>query len=209
MFNFKVLNPNYKNMKQIYLLFIFTAFISYQMNAQEPCPDGGTTSLGGTQIIFSYAPATSFCVNRPATIVVNTTSTYTLDLGSCSETVSVYNLTNGPAIEGQDFTVTDGFDSICVYSSGTLPVDEYTFLNENVKFYPNPLTSDQTIKLSFGLPIKGNVSIFSITGKQVFHDVVNNENKKEINVANLTNGIYMLKVSTESASTTRKVVIMK
>ena len=82
-------------------------------------------------------------------------------------------------------------------------------MNENVKFYPNPLTSDQTIKLSFGLPIKGNVSIFSITGKQVFHDVVNNENKKEINVANLTNGIYMLKVSTQSASTTRKVVIMK
>jgi hypothetical protein len=195
-------------MKQIYLLFIFTAFISYQMNAQEPCPDGGTTSLGGTQIIFSYAPATSFCVNRPTTIEVGT-STFSLDLGSCSETISVYNKTSGPAIVGQDFTVTSGFDSNCVYSSGTLPVDEYTFLNENVKFYPNPLTSDQTIKLSFGLPIKGNVSIFSITGKQVFHDVVNNENKKEINVANLTNGIYMLKVSTESASTTRKVVIMK
>ena len=194
-------------MKQIYLLFIFTAFISYQMNAQEPCPDGGTTSLGGTQIIFSYAPATSFCVNRPATIEVNTTTTFTRT--DCSETVSVYNKTSGPAIVGQDFTVTDGFASNCVYSSGTLPVDEYTFLHENVKFYPNPLTSDQTIKLSFGLPIKGNVSIFSITGKQVFHDVVNNENKKEINVANLTNGIYMLKVSTQSASTTRKVVIMK
>ena len=194
-------------MKQIYLLFIFTAFISYQMNAQEACPDGGSTISGGAQVVFTYAPATSFCFNRPATIVVNTTTTFTL--ADCSETVSVYNLASGPKIKGQDFTVTTGFASDCVYSSGTLPVDEYTLLNENVKFYPNPLTSDQTIKLSFGLPIKGNVSIFSITGKQVFHDVVNNENKKEINVANLTNGIYMLKVSTESASTTRKVVIMK
>ena len=174
------------------------------MNAQEPCPDGGTTSLGGTQIIFSYAPATSFCVNRPATIVVNTTTTFTL--ADCSETVSVYNLTSGPAIAGQDFTVTDGFASDCVYSSGTLPVDEYTFLNENVKFYPNPLTSDQTIKLSFGLPIKGNVSIFSITGKQVFHDVVNNENKKEINVANLTNGIYMLSIQAGTEVHTIKIV---
>ena len=196
-------------MKQIYLLFIFTAFISYQINAQtEACPDGAST-ISGDQIVFTYLPRTSFCDDRPRTIEVNTLSTYTLDVGSCSEIVSLYNLTSGPAITGQDFTVTDGFASDCVYSSGTLPVDDYTFLNENVKFYPNPLTSDQTIKLSFGLPIKGNVSIFSITGKQVFHDVVNNENKKEINVANLTNGIYMLKVSTESASTTRKVVIMK
>lgn len=195
-------------MKQIYFLFILTAFISYQMNAQEPCPEGGTTSLGGTQIIFSYAPATSFCVNRPLTITVEA-STFSLDLGSCSETISVYNISSGPAIVGQDFTVTSGFDSNCVYSSGTLPVDEYTFLNQNVKFYPNPVTSNRIIKLSFGLPIKGNVGIYDITGKQVFQDVFNNENKKEINVENLTNGIYMLKVSTENASITRKVVIMK
>ena len=87
-------------MKQIYLLFTLIAFSAYQINAQEACPEAGTTSKSGTQIIFSYAPATSFCVNRPTTIVVNTTSTYTLDLASCSETISVYNktITKTPAI---------------------------------------------------------------------------------------------------------------
>jgi len=195
-------------MKQIYFLCILTIFSFNKINA-EPCPGAGTTSAGGTQIIFSYAPATSFCINRPTTIIANATTTFTLDLSACSETISKYDLTSGPAIVGQDFTVTSGFDTNCSYSSGTLPVNEYTFLNENVKLYPNPLTNNRTIKLSFDLPIKGHVSIYSVTGKQVFYDVVNNENKKEINVENLTNGIYMLKVSTEKASTVRKVVVMK
>lgn len=198
-------------MKQIYFLCILTAFSFNKINA-DPCPEAGTTSAGGTQIIFTYpSSTTSSCYNRPTSIVINGTSTFILDQFSCSTTVSVYNLNPGDSAitTGQDFTVTSGFDTSCSYTSGSLPVDEYTFLNKNLKFYPNPVTIDRTIKLSFGMPIKGNVGIFNITGKQVYHDVFDNEHKKEINVENLTNGIYMLKVSTENASITRKVVIMK
>jgi hypothetical protein len=39
--------------------------------------------------------------------------------------------------------------------------------------------------------------------------MVNNQDSKEIDANALTNGIYMLKISTSNASTTRKVVIMK
>ena len=143
------------------------------------------------------------------TIVVNGTSTYTLDLGSCSEIVSVYNLTSGPAITGQDFTVTSGFDTACVYSGGTLPVEEYTFLSKNLKVYPNPLNSGNTINLLFGLPIDAKLTMYSITGKEVFNEVLENTDRKDINVSNLSNGIYLLKLSTEKSSITRKVVILK
>jgi hypothetical protein len=75
--------------------------------------------------------------------------------------------------------------------------------------YPNPLTSGNSIKLVFGLPITAKLSIYNVTGKLVLSDMVNNQDSKEIDANALTNGIYMLKISTSNASTTRKVVIMK
>lgn len=194
--------------KNYFILLLFSLFSINQIYA-EPCPEGATTLLSGNKIVFSYAPATSFCVNRPITIVVNGTSTYTHDQVSCDETVSVYNLTSGPAITGQDFTVTSGFDTTCIYSNGTLPVDEYSFLKNNLKLYPNPLTSGNTLKIDFGSPINAKLSIYNVTGKLVLSDAVSNQDKKEVNTNALANGIYMLKISTDNASTTRKVVIMK
>jgi hypothetical protein len=38
---------------------------------------------------------------------------------------------------------------------------------------------------------------------------MSNDDKKEVNTNTLSNGIYMLKISTDDASTTRKVVVMK
>jgi Secretion system C-terminal sorting domain len=195
-------------MKKNYFLLLL-AFLSLNLIYAEPCPQGASSISSGSKIVFDYAPATSFCINRPTTIVVNGTSTYTLDLGSCSEIVSVYNLTSGPAITGQDFTVTSGFDTACVYSGGTLPVEEYTFLSKNLKVYPNPLNSGNTLNLLFGLPIDAKLTMYSITGKEVFNEVLENTDRKDINVSNLSNGIYLLKLSTEKTSITRKVVILK
>jgi hypothetical protein len=195
-------------MKKNYFLLLL-AFLSLNLIYAEPCPQGASSISSGNKIVFDYAPATSFCINRPTTIVVNGTSTYTLDLGSCSEIVSVYNLTSGPAITGQDFTVTSGFDTACIYSDGTLPVEEYTFLSKNLKVYPNPLNSGNTLNLLFGLPIDAKLTMYSITGKEVFNEVLENTDRKDINVSNLSNGIYLLKLSTENTSITRKVVILK
>ncbi|WP_341216187.1 T9SS type A sorting domain-containing protein [uncultured Wocania sp.] len=196
-------------MKKNYLLLLLITFLSFNQVYAEPCPDaGGTTSAGGTKIIFSYSPATSFCVNRPTTIVVNGVSTFTLEISSCSETISVYNLTSGPAIVGQDFNVTSGFDENCSYSGGTLPIDEFA-LNSSLDVYPNPLNNDSSIKLSFAFPVKADISIFSITGKKIIQDKISNQDNKEINIANLENGVYILNVSTQNATAIRKIVVAK
>ena len=196
-------------MKKNYFLILILTFLSFNLIYAEPCPQGASSISSGSKIVFDYAPATSFCVNRPTTIVVNGTSTYTLDTASCSETVSVYNLTSGPPVTGQDFTITSGFDTACVYSGGTLPVEEYTYLSKNLKVYPNPLNSGNTVNLSFGQPITAKVTLYSITGKEVFNDNIKSQDRKDINVSTLSNGIYMLKVSTDNTSVTRKVVILK
>jgi len=78
-----------------------------------------------------------------------------------------------------------------------------------LKLFPNPLTSGNSIKVVFGLPITAKLSIYNVTGKLVLSNLVNNQDSKEINTSDLANGIYMLKISTDHTSTTRKVVIMK
>ncbi|HEX9826617.1 MAG TPA: T9SS type A sorting domain-containing protein [Flavobacteriaceae bacterium] len=197
-------------MNKNYFILLLSFLFGINQIIAESCPDAGTTSSGGTQIIFTYpSNTTSSCYTRPTSIEVNGTTTFVLDPYSCSTTVSVYDLDSGPAITGQDFTVTSGFDTTCSYSNGTLPVDDYKFLNTNLKVYPNPLTSGNSIKLVFGLPITAKLSIYNVTGKLVLSDMVNNQDSKEIDANALTNGIYMLKISTSNASTTRKVVIMK
>jgi hypothetical protein len=196
-------------MNKNYFLILILSFFSINLINAEPCPQGASSISSGNKIVFDYAPATSFCVNRPTTIVVNGTSTYTLDMASCSETVSVYNLTSGPAITGQDFTITSGFDTQCVYSNGTLPVEDYKFLSKNLKVYPNPLNSGSTLNLLFGLPIDATLTIYSITGKEVYNEIIDNVDRKDINVSQLSNGIYLLKLATENNSITRKFVILK
>ncbi len=196
-------------MKKNYIILLLISVFSFSLAYAEPCPNGGgTTSSGGTKIFLSYLPATSFCVNRPATIEVNGTSTFTLEVASCSETTSVYNLTSGPAIVGQDFTITSGFDTNCSYSGGTLPVDKNT-LEANMEISPNPLKSDNALKLSFAFPVKASIGVYNITGKRIIEDNMSNQDNKELNIAHLPNGIYILNISTEKATAVRKIVVAR
>lgn len=194
-------------MKQIYLL-LLTIFGFNFVNAQE-CPDGGTTSLGGTQIILSYTTVTTPCVDRPNEITIDGTSVFVLDPFSCSEGIAVYNLKPGDAaINGQDFEVTSGFDTACAYNGGTLPVEEF-ILNKTLNVFPNPVTQGDDLTLTFGLPFTGKVSLYNLTGKKVLQVNIDNKQKRNIDLSKLTNGVYMLKVATEKAQITRKIVVVQ
>ena len=192
-------------MKQFYIL-IFIAIFNFTNALAQACPESGSTLAGGTKLVFGYSPGSSFCSERPTTIFVGTSEFVRVE---CTETLSSYNLVTGPAVSGQDFVVTSGFATQCSFSNGTLPIETFDLSNDNLKVYPNPLSSNQNIKLSFGKALSGNLSLYSITGKVVFKDVINNQDKKEISTSGLQNGIYMLHISTDRNSVTRKVVIMK
>ncbi|WP_027138894.1 T9SS type A sorting domain-containing protein [Gaetbulibacter saemankumensis] len=195
-------------MKQIYFLAI-AAFFSLNQAFADPCPESGTTSAGGELIIFNYPEATSFCANRPVTIMVDGTTTYELDEASCSETVAVYNRLSGPAISGQDFTVTSGFDTSCTFSSGTLPTETFEVLKKEFKVFPNPLTKGNEISLSFGINTSVQIELYDITGKLMLKTFTDNQNLKNINVSGLTNGMYMIKINSGNSSVIRKAVILK
>ena len=78
-----------------------------------------------------------------------------------------------------------------------------TFEANNFKFYPNP-TSLGYVNLSSKNSARMDVAVFDILGKQVLNKTVSNNT---LDVSGLTSGIYIMKVSQDNASITKKLVI--
>jgi beta-glucanase (GH16 family) len=94
-------------------------------------------------------------------------------------------------------------DYVRVYQEATASVSEINNLL-NVKLFPNPVNDKLNIQFSSDLgEIKG--TIYSLTGQriQVF---IQNSLKKTIEISNLSDGIYFLKLETEKGIYTHKII---
>jgi hypothetical protein len=74
---------------------------------------------------------------------------------------------------------------------------------ENLKLYPNPLTGNLLNIASAGNAAK-TVAIFDITGKQVLNTTTANGT---VNTGNLTAGVYIVKVTEEGKTATKKLIV--
>jgi translation initiation factor IF-1 len=83
----------------------------------------------------------------------------------------------------------------------TLPVEDYQI--DNFKLYPNPVLNGY-VNIVSGNRIKMKVSVFDLLGKKVFDKTLNN---KILNVAHLSNGVYIIKVLLDDAIVIKKLVI--
>ncbi len=86
-------------------------------------------------------------------------------------------------------------------SSPTAVDDNFELM---LKVYPNPAKD----MLKVELPENAKIELMSITGK-VLYSNLNTNGLEVINVQELSNGIYMLKVSNDRISTVRQIVIQK
>jgi hypothetical protein len=85
-------------------------------------------------------------------------------------------------------------------SKSTLSVDDNSF--EGFKFYPNP--AQDVLNLSANNTIE-SVSIFSLLGQKVIENSIN-QNDASVNVANLSPGIYIMKLAMNGQSATYKFI---
>jgi hypothetical protein len=74
---------------------------------------------------------------------------------------------------------------------------------EGLKMYPNPL-SGNVLNFSSAINAEINVQIFDMLGKQILTSKVNNNT---LNVSNLNAGIYIVKITEEGKTATRKLVV--
>lgn len=86
-------------------------------------------------------------------------------------------------------------------------------LGDNFKVYPNPTSDKITISMEKGDTKNKQIAIYDIFGKQVkdiqLNSTLENSNEIEIDVRNLSNGTYFVKVSSNSESSTKKIIINK
>lgn len=70
-------------------------------------------------------------------------------------------------------------------------------------FYPNPVNNGK-IYLTSKTSLDKEIIIFDVLGKKVFQNTVSS---KEISLANLLPGVYIIKLREGEVTTTRKLII--
>lgn len=197
-------------MKKHYSLFVGMLFACmFVANAQD-CPPSLANGSSATTLIFSLTGGSYPCGSYPETITIGS-ATYTK--GYCHGNSLEYVLASGSIGDDQNFTVSFGLNT-CEYVDGvlaseTLSTADNTLLSERIKLFPNPIASGNTLKIDLGARLEAKIEIYNITGKLVLAENTNRLSEKELNVSSLTNGIYIVKVSANTTSISRKLVIMK
>ena len=102
----------------------------------------------------------------------------------------------------QDITV-DGIRVSTVWDVDNSNNSVGSFTSNNVKLYPNPVNGNTLNISGFDNGID-SVELFDVTGKKVLQ--ANNVNSA-VNVARLTNGVYIARITSGSATATKRIVV--
>jgi hypothetical protein len=147
--------------------------------------------------------------NSQATFYPSATQwkTDSVDLNAYSETAEVM----------VKFAIFGSGDGNCFYldnidvSGSPLAVQEL-FNDANISIFPNPASSTATLKLTVDENQKVNIRIYDLSGRtiQYFNSALTlGNNMIDLETKGLTNGVYFVEVSSESKTTTRRLVIQK
>lgn len=197
--------------KNYFSLIVLTVMLSFTQAFSQSCPPIGFSD--GDSLFFYYDSGTSLCVERPTVVYVDGSEFTLVD---CDNLSSVYDLTSGAPISNINmFTVDFGFGT-CEYTNGnltneTLSADSFAEIDRNsIRIFPNPVSSGNLVFVDFGnVNVNVDITIYSVTGKQVLNQKVSNLNKVPVNISGINNGVYMIKISSKTSSITRKFVVLK
>ena len=105
--------------------------------------------------------------------------------------------------DGATSTPTMIIDELTINTTPTFTLSSSSFSQiDGLKMYPNPTKNNLYIQTALNSDI--NVSIVNMLGKEVVNSkVVNNT----VNVGNLTSGIYIVKITEEGKTSTKKLII--
>jgi hypothetical protein len=189
-----------KKMKKT-LLFICLLYLqNVQIKAQSSCQN--------TYSFTTYPESCAGCCNgaaiisyngncRPYTVHWSNTST-SLPLDSagfgfcCGQTYSVTVYDNNYCCPPQTYTWT------CGCSNQTTGVNQLSETNDLLKIYPNPAINKIIVEAK---EIDG-IKLYNVLGTEIIRIKEN-----EIDVSNLTNGVYFIQVQTKQNTTTQKIIV--
>ena len=90
------------------------------------------------------------------------------------------------------------------FVTGTVGLKENSLYSIDLKLFPNPAKTQVNLLSSV---IITRVDLFDLLGKQIGSMEGSNSNKQIISVSQLTKGVYFVKVSSNSGTVFKKLVI--
>ncbi|QBN19577.1 T9SS type A sorting domain-containing protein [Flavobacterium nackdongense] len=78
-----------------------------------------------------------------------------------------------------------------------------TTVIEGLNLYPNPVSNGK-VYISSKNDLDKNIIIFDVLGKKVLQTTISS---KELNISNLSPGVYIIKIDEEQATATRKLIV--
>lgn len=121
-----------------------------------------------------------------------------------SSLISSGNLINGLMFALFNGGNGDGYASDILNTSITLDVIE-VLVKLNILLYPNPASDIVNIKPSNGVNIT-SIQLFDISGNAIKMEL---SNKNTINVGELSDGIYLLNIFSDSGSVSKRLIVKK
>lgn len=95
---------------------------------------------------------------------------------------------------------------ICFCALGSLAQDAKQQPNQSIdglSFYPNPVNSGR-IYITSKSTLDKEILIFDVLGKKVLQSTLTT---KELNISNLSPGVYIIKIKEGEATATRKLIV--
>ena len=139
---------------------------------------------------------------------------------ACGENISLENLTPGviyylrvwleDSTSNRSISKASALNSISgsftlhVYDSNTLSVSENEFSSNNVNVYPNPVIDFINVTSK---NLITSITVFNLSGQQLFNKKPISTGTNIIDVSQFKSGLYLLKIDTETASYTKKILI--
>ena len=83
------------------------------------------------------------------------------------------------------------------------PKPQETSAIEGLNLYPNPVSNGK-VYISTKNDLEKEVIIFDLLGKKVLQTMISS---RELNIANISPGVYIIKINENNASATRKLIV--
>jgi hypothetical protein len=83
------------------------------------------------------------------------------------------------------------------------PITQENASIEGLNLYPNPVTNGK-VYITSKNELEKEIIIFDVLGKKVLQTIINT---KELNISNLSPGVYIIKITEENATSSRKLIV--
>ena len=115
-----------------------------------------------------------------------------------------------PQLTALYFKVTATDNQGGITSSTPTMVTLYTGIDataaEKIEIYPNPAHQQFFVSSNSNSPI--NIGVYDLTGKKII-ERKNQRSNQSIDISALTNGIYLIRISSENGMVTKKLTVSK